>query len=154
MRDEKIAHIEKGLTNTLTFEQVKNTLDKVKEYVSEKLLEQTGFVVAELSVSNYGSVNISFAGCGCPYFYSVDKNKTKENIDKHFKTTKEDHADGDPFILNVPENIICFENILLDILPTTRILSIEISNYKNNYCIKRINATVDTLLPVINIATA
>lgn len=153
-KNERIANIENEMAKSLTFEDVKNTLEKVKEYVSEQLLEQTGFDVHELSVNNYGGVNISFAGCCCRYFYSVDNEKIKENIDKHFKTSGEDHSEGDPFILNIPENIATFENILINILPTTRILSIEISNYKNNYCIKKINAIVDTLLPVINKATA
>ena len=153
-KNEKITDIEKKMANTLTFQQVRDTMEKVKQYVSEQLLEQTGFDAHELSIDNYGGVHISFAGCSCPYFYSVDKEKITENIAKNFKTTGEDHSEGDPFILNIPENIASFESILTDILPTTRILSIEISNYRNNYCIKKINAVVDTLLPVINKATA
>jgi hypothetical protein len=153
-KNKKIENIEKKMSNTLSFQQVRDTLENVKKYVSEQLLEQTGFVVHELSINNYGGVHISFVGCSCPYLYSVDKEKIKDNVDKYFKTTGEDYYEGDPFILNLPENITTFEKIFTDIIPTTRILSIEISNDKNNYCIKKINAVVDTLLPVINKVTA
>lgn len=148
----KIRKIEKSFGDIVKPEKIKEILEPLKEDISKKTLEKTGFTVNNLSISKYGTASISFSYTTSPlmyYNFEMKEEDVENNIKETFVNNNGSTEKETLYILDTYENKEKMEEILSKTVPTLRLTNFEVSKIDNAYCIKAFSGTIDTLLPVI-----